>query len=207
MPDSPATKQPLLRLYLIRHGETEWSLSGQHTGRTDIPLTPRGEDRARELGRALQGIPFTRVLTSPLLRARRTCELAGLGAAAEIEPALAEWNYGDYEGMRSADIYQERPDWNLFRDGSLSGETPEQVSSRADQLIARLRTLHGNVALFSHGHLGSVLAVRWIGLPIVMGQHFPLAPASLSILGYEHNHPEVPVLSRWNSVPHEISSR
>jgi probable phosphoglycerate mutase len=189
----------LPRIYLIRHGETEWSLSGQHTGRTDIPLTAPGEDGARELGQRLRDIQFARVLTSPRQRARRTCELAGLGSAAEIEPDLAEWDYGDYEGQRSANILQARPDWNLFRDGCPRGETPAQISDRADRLIARLRVLEGNVALFSHGHFGRVLAARWIGLPVSEAQRFLLDTASLSILGYEPNHVESPVIALWNA--------
>ena len=188
-----------LRLYLVRHGETEWSLSGQHTGRTDIPLTARGEDGARELGQRLRDIPYARVLTSPRQRARRTCELAGLGAMAEIEPDLAEWDYGDYEGQRHADILQTRPGWNLFRDGCPRGETPIQISERADRVLARFRVLDGNVALFSHGHFGRVLAARWIGLPVIKGQHFLLSTASLSILGYELSHPEEPVIAMWNT--------
>ena len=150
-----------LHLYLIRHGETEWALSGQHTGRTDIPLTANGEDEARELGRHLRDIRFAHVLTSPLKRARQTCELVGLDKVAEIEPDLAEWDYGDYEGKRSVDIRKGRPDWNVFRDGCPHGEMPAQVSERADRLIARLRTLDGKVALFSHGQFGGVLAARW----------------------------------------------
>ena len=189
----------LPRIYLIRHGETEWSLSGQHTGRTDIPLTAPGEDGARELGQRLRDIPFARVLTSPRQRARRTCELAGLGPAAEIEPDLAEWDYGDYEGQRSVDILKGRPEWNLFQDGCPRGETPAQISDRADRFIARLRVLDGNVALFSHGHFGRVLAARWIGLPVSEAQRFLLDTASLSVLGYEHNHVESPVIALWNS--------
>ncbi len=186
------------RLYLIRHGETLWSLSGQHTGRTDIPLTAHGEDMARELGQRLKGIAFTRVLTSPRQRAIRTCELAGLGQGAEIEPGLAEWDYGDYEGKRSADIRKERPDWTIFRDGCPGGEMPSDVALRVDRLIARLSLLDGNVALFSHGHLGCVLATRWIALPILEAQHFSLDPASLSILGTAANHPGVRVIVLWN---------
>jgi probable phosphoglycerate mutase len=189
----------LPRIYLVRHGETEWSLSGQHTGRTDIPLTPRGEEAAQELGQRLRNIQFARVLTSPRQRARRTCELAGLGPVAEIEPDLAEWDYGDYEGQRSADIRKGRPDWNLFRDGCPRGETPAQVSDRADRFIARLRVLDGNVALFSHGHFGRVLGARWIGLPVNEAQRLLLDTASLSILGYEHNHAESPVIALWNA--------
>src|SRR5580693_8786728 len=142
------------RMILIRHGETEWSLSGQHTGRTDIPLTEQGEQDARKLGERLRGLDFSRVFTSPRVRAQRTCELVGLIPDAEIEPDLAEWDYGDYEGKRSSDISQVRPDWNLFRDGCPNGESPGQISDRADRLIARLRTLEGNVVLFSHGHFG-----------------------------------------------------
>jgi probable phosphoglycerate mutase len=193
-----ATRNALLRLYLIRHGETEWSLSGQHTGTTDVPLTARGEDMARGLKQRLQDIEFACVLTSPRQRARRTSELAGLGPAAGLDANLAEWDYGDYEGKRSVDIYKERPDWNIFRDGCPGGETPNQVSSRADQLIADLAEYKGNVALFSHGHFGCALAARWIGLPLVDGQHFSLDPAALSILSYAPNHPEVRVIALWN---------
>ena len=189
----------LARIYLIRHGETEGSLSGQHTGRTDIPLTARGEDGVRELGQRLRNIQFARVLTIPRQRARRTCELAGLGPAAEIEPDLAEWDYGDYEGQRSVDILKGRPEWNLFQDGCPRGETPAQISDRADRFIARLRVLDGNVALFSHGHFGRVLAARWIGLPVSEAQRFLLDTASLNILGYEHNHVESPVIALWNA--------
>ena len=188
-----------LNLYLIRHGETEWSLTGQHTGRTDIPLTPRGEEAARELAPGLKGIPFSHVLTSPLQRARKTCDLAGLGAAATVEPDLAEWDYGEYEGKRSVDIRKKRADWNVFRDGCPGGESATQISERADRLIARLRSLDGDIALFSHGQFGSALAVRWVGLPLVSAQHFPLATASLSILGFDDHHPEVPVIARWNA--------
>ncbi|HEV8376360.1 MAG TPA: histidine phosphatase family protein [Candidatus Polarisedimenticolia bacterium] len=195
----------LARIYFIRHGETEWSLSGRHTGRTDIPLTARGEDGARELAPRLRGIALARVLTSPLRRARRTCELAGLDPPAEMEPELVEWDYGDYEGRRSAEILQERPGWNLFRDGCPGGETPAQVSDRADRLLARLRGLEGNVALFSHGHFGRVLAGRWIGLTVEQAQHFLLSTASLSILGYEHNLAEKPAIILWNALPTHLS--
>ena len=189
----------LPRIYLIRHGETEWSLSGQHTGRTDIPLTARGEERAQQLGARLRNIQFAQVLTSPRQRARRTCELAGFGAVAEIDPDLAEWEYGDYEGLRSVDIRKLQPDWDLFRDGCPGGETPAQVSERADRFLARLRALHGNVALFSHGHFGRVLAVRWIGLTVSEARRFVLSTASLSILGYEHDSVAEPVIALWNA--------
>jgi broad specificity phosphatase PhoE len=186
-------------LFLLRHGETEWSRSGRHTGRTDIPLTARGEEDARTLGDRLHTTTFVRVFTSPMQRARRTCELAGLTPVADVEPDLAEWDYGDYEGLRSLDVRKARPDWNLFRDGCPRGETPAQVSDRADRLIARLRMLDGHIALFSHGHFGCVLAVRWIGLPVIEGQHFSLDTASVSMLGYEANRQQVPVIARWNS--------
>jgi len=185
----------------MRHGETEWSLSGQHTGRTDIPLTARGDDEARALGPWLRGIPFTHVLTSPRRRARRTCELAGLGPEAQIEPDLSEWDYGDYEGQLSVDIRRGRPDWNLFRDGCPHGETPEQISDRADRLISHLCALGGTIALFSHGQFGCSLATRWIGLPVIEAQHLSLGTASLSVLGYNPNHPEVRVIARWNAGP------
>jgi broad specificity phosphatase PhoE len=187
-----------LTLFFIRHGETEWSLSGRHTGRTDMPLTRQGEQDARALGERLRATRITRVFTSPRERARQTCALAGLAAVAVIEPDLAEWDYGDYEGQRSADIRKGRPDWNLFRDGCPHGEMPAQVSDRADRLIARLRALDGAVALFSHGHFGCVLAVRWIGLPVIDGQHFVLGTASLSTLDSEPSHPEVPIVTLWN---------
>ena len=194
----------VVRLYFIRHGETAWSLSGQHTSRSDISLTEQGEREARNLGERVATAIFARVFTSPRLRARRTCALADLAAGAVIEPDLAEWDYGDYEGRRSADICRERPNWNLFRDGCPGGETPVQVSDRADRLIARLRALGGNIALFSHGQFGCVLAARWIGLPIIEGPHFLLSTASLSILGYEPNHPGVPVIALWNASSHEM---
>ncbi len=194
----------LLRLYLIRHGETEWALSSRHTGRTDIPLTANGEDESRELGKHLRDIQFAHVLTSPLKRARQTCELVGLNKVLEIEPDLAEWDYGDYEGKRSEDIRKGRPDWNVFRDGCPHGDTPAQVSERADQLITRLRTLDGKVALFSHGQFGGVLAARWIGLPLAQARHFPLDTASLSIFSFNPHHPEVPVIALWNAAAHDI---
>ena len=194
-----------LHLYLIRHGETEWSLTSQHTGRTDIPLTALGEDEARELVPRLRVVPFAHVLTSPRKRARQTCALVGLEIVPEIEPDLAEWDYGDYEGKKSVDIRLARPDWNVFRDGCPNGELPAQVLERADRLIARLRKLDGNVALFSHGQFGGVLAARWLGLPLVDAQHFPLGTASLSVLGFDPHHLEVPVISLWNSVSHQAS--
>lgn len=197
----------LLQIYLIRHGETEWSLSGQHTGRTDIPLTAHGADEARELAPLLRSIKFSRVLTSPQLRARQTSELTEVDPTAELEPDLAEWDYGDYEGQRSADIRKQRPDWNVFRDGCPGGESPEEVSARADRLIGHLCALNGNVAVFSHGQFGCSLAVRWIGLAIIEAQHFSLGTASLSVLGYNPSHPERRVIASWNTVPEPPSAR
>lgn len=194
------TRNPLpLRLYLIRHGETAWSLTSQHTGRTDLPLTAHGEAEARALGQQLRDVPFTSVLSSPSQRARQTCELVGLNIVAEIDPDLAEWDYGDYEGKPSVDIRTGRTDWDIYRDGCQHGETPAHIATRADQLIARLRTLEGNIALFSHGQFGGVLAARWIGLPIAEARHFPLGTASLSMLAFDPHHPEVPVIAIWNA--------
>ncbi|HVO01049.1 MAG TPA: histidine phosphatase family protein [Candidatus Cybelea sp.] len=190
-----------LRLYTIRHGETEWSLSGRHTGRTDLALTEQGEDEARQLEPYLHGIRFSSVLASPRQRARRTCALAGLGQQAAIDPELAEWDYGDYEGERSVDIRKTRPDWNIFRDGCPNGESPVAISDRADRVIARLRSLTGNIALFSHGHFGLVLAARWIGLPVAQGQHFSLSTGSLGVLSNDPRHPDVPVVALWNFTP------
>ncbi len=193
-----------LRLYLIRHGETEWSFSGRHTGRTDIPLTSNGKYEARELGKLLRDIPFAHVLTSPLKRALQTCELAGLDKTPEMEPDLTELDYGDYEGQRSVDILKERPDWNVYRDGCPRGEMPAQVSARADRLIARLRKLDGNVALFAHGQIGSVIAARWIGLTVAKAQHFSFGTASFSILSFDPHQPAVPVIALWNATSQEI---
>jgi probable phosphoglycerate mutase len=192
------------QLYLVRHGETEWSRSGQHTGKTDIPLTAHGEGQARALAPWLRKIPFTAVLTSPRQRARSTCALAGLGGKAEIEPDLAEWDYGEYEGLRSDEIRERRPGWTVFRDGCPNGETPAAITDRADRLIARLVAMTGNVALFSHGHFGAVLAARWLGLPVIEGQHLLLGPASLSILGNNPSHPDVRVIALWNASPDHL---
>lgn len=188
-----------LRIYFIRHGETAWSLSGQHTGRTELTLTPHGEAMARGLAPALEGIDFSLVLTSPRLRARATCELAGLGGSAQIEPNLAEWDYGEYEGMRTAEIRKLHPAWEVWDDGCPGGENPVDAGVRADQLISRLRDLTGSVALFSHGQFGRVLAARWIGLPVVQGQHFAIDPASISILSFDTDHPDRRVISLWNA--------
>jgi probable phosphoglycerate mutase len=188
-----------LRLFLVRHGETAWSITGRHTGLTDLALTAHGEGQARSLAARLVSTRFAHVLCSPLRRARETCELAGLGANAEPEPDLVEWDYGAYEGRRTADIQRDRPGWNVWIDGCPCGESPASISRRADRLLGRLRSSSGNVALFSHGQFGAALAARWIGLAVAEAQHLPLAPASLSILGYETGHPGVPVISLWNS--------
>lgn len=189
-------------LYVARHGETAWSLSGQHTGLTDLPLTPNGERNARRLGDRLKGMTFARVFTSPLQRAARTCELAGFGAVAETDPDLVEWNYGQYEGWRSAEILAERPDWQLFRDGCPGGESPAQVGERADRVIQRFRTVPGNVLLFSSGHFIRVLAARWLALgPEPAGRYFLLTTASLSALGYDHKLSQ-PVIRLWNDDHH-----
>jgi broad specificity phosphatase PhoE len=191
----------LPRIYLARHGETAWSLSGQHTGLTDLPLTERGERNARQLGERLRGLSFAAVLTSPLQRAAHTCELAGFGAVATPERDLVEWDYGRYEGRRSAEILAERPDWNLFRDGCPDGESPAAIGARADRVVQRLRTLSGNALLFSSGHILRVLAARWLGLPPSGGGLLLLGTASLSILGYEHNRDE-PAIHLWNDTAH-----
>jgi probable phosphoglycerate mutase len=186
------------RIFFIRHGETEWSLSGRHTGLTDIPLTEAGKNEARDLGKRFSAWKFDHVFTSPRQRAQQTCHLTGLTTPAEIDPDLSEWDYGDYEGRGSADIRKERPGWNIFQDGCPGGELPTTVSERADRLIARLRTLRGTIILFSHGQFGCVFAARWIGSPAITGQHFQLGTATISILGYDPNHPEIPVIALWN---------
>lgn len=189
-------------LYVARHGETAWSLSGQHTGLTDLPLTPNGERNARRLGERLKGMTFAKVFTSPLQRATRTCELAGFGAVAETDPDLVEWNYGQYEGRRSAEILAESPDWQLFRDGCPGGESPAQVGERADRVVQRVRAVPGNVLLFSSGHFIRVLAARWLALgPGSAGSYFLLTTASLSALGYEHKLSR-PVIRLWNDDHH-----
>jgi broad specificity phosphatase PhoE len=188
-------------VYLARHGETAWSLSGQHTGRTDLPLTERGERNARALGERLRGLTFAKVFTSPLQRAARTCELAGFGTAAEIDPDLVEWDYGQYEGRRSAEIHVERPDWQLFRDGCPGGESPGQIGARADRVMGRVRAVKGDVLVFSSGHFLRVFAARWLGLDAAGGRYLLLSTASLSALSYEHNLAE-PVIRLWNDNRH-----
>ena len=188
-------------LYLARHGETAWSLSGQHTGLTDLPLTERGERNARNLGPRLAGLTFATVFTSPLQRATRTCELAGFAAAAEVDRDLVEWDYGDYEGLRTAEIHEKRPEWQLFRDGCPGGESPDQIGARADRVLSRVRAVSGDVLIFSSGHFLRVLAARWLGLEPVNGRLFMLQTASLSALGYE-NELSQPVISLWDDTSH-----
>ena len=188
-------------VYLARHGETAWTVSGQHTGLTDLPLTPAGERNARQLGPRLRGLKFAAVFTSPLQRAVRTCELAGFGSVAKVDPDLVEWNYGQYEGRLSAEILAERPDWDLFRDGCPGGESPAQIGERADRVVKRVRALQADVLLFSSGHFLRVLAARWLGLDPAGGRYLLLSTASLSVLGYEHN-PSQPVIRLWNDDHH-----
>ncbi len=188
-------------VYLARHGETAWSLSGQHTGLTDLPLTKRGEANARRLGKLIGHVSFSHVLVSPLERARRTCELAGFGEQSEVDGELVEWNYGDYEGKTTAEIRQTRPDWQLFRDGCPGGESLDDVGRRADRVIARLCATPVNVLLFSSGHFLRVLAARWLGLEPSSGKYLLLTTATLSIVGYEHNLSE-PVIRLWNDDRH-----
>jgi broad specificity phosphatase PhoE len=194
-----------LNIYLIRHAETAWSLSGQHTGRTELPLTLHGEQMALELKPFLAQLIFSQVLSSPRLRARKTCELAGLSAECVVEADLAEWNYGYYEGLRSVEIRRTRLDWSIWRHGCPGGESPSLASDRADRLISRLGRLRGNVALFSHGQFSRVLAARWLGLPLREGRHFLMGPASVSILGYENGHSNERVISLWNAMPNSLN--
>lgn len=188
-------------IYLGRHGETAWTVTGQHTGRTDLPLTERGRQNAQRLGERLKGLNFPKVFTSPLQRAACTCSLAGFGDVAEIDPDLVEWDYGEYEGLTSAEIYARRPEWQLFRDGCPGGESPQEVGARADRVVSRMRAVHGDVLLFSSGHFLRVLAARWLGLEPAGGRYFLLSTASLSALGYERNLSQ-PVIRSWNDTNH-----
>lgn len=194
--------QPVVeQIYLIRHGETAWSLSGQHTGSTDVPLTARGEQQARQVGELLRSVRFSQVLASPLQRARRTCELAGLGEAMRMDANVREWDYGRYEGLTHAQIRAQQADWDVFRDGCPGGESTEQVRARADAVRAQLRALSGCVAVFSHGHFLRALAVRWIDLPLLHGRSFGLNAGAVSLLGYEHHSLQEPAIELWNQVP------
>jgi broad specificity phosphatase PhoE len=188
-------------IYMARHGDTTWSLTGQHTGLTDLPLTPEGELTAKKLRLRVKGLSFERVYSSPLQRAWRTCELAGFKDVAEIDPDLVEWNYGDYEGLTTAEIRARRPDWQLFRDGCPGGESPTDVAARAERVLTQLRSCGGNVLLFSSGHFMRVIATRWVGLEIARSNLLMLDTASLSALGYEHSLSE-PVIRLWNDTDH-----
>jgi broad specificity phosphatase PhoE len=189
--------EQLPSIYLARHGETAWSLSGQHTGLTDLLLTERGAQNASRLGERLSGFAFAKVFSSPLQRAVQTCELAGFGSVAEVDRDLVEWNYGEYEGRRTADIQKERPDWQLFRDGCPGGESPADVGARADRVLARVRVFNEDVLLFSSGHFLRTLTARWLELDPSAGKYFQLSTASLSILGFEHDLSD-PVIRLWN---------
>jgi probable phosphoglycerate mutase len=189
--------ESLPEVYLARHGETAWTISRQHTGKTDIPLTERGERNARSLGERLRGMTFARVLVSPMQRARRTAELAGLAQEAEVDADLMEWDYGEYEGLTTAEIRRDRPGWDLFRDGNPGGESVEAIGARADRVIARLSPIEGRTILFGHSHFFRVLAARWVRQPPGDGRFYLLGTASLSILGYEHSRDE-PVIRLWN---------
>jgi probable phosphoglycerate mutase len=189
-----------MELYFLRHGETAWSRTGQHTGRTDLPLTDHGEVEARNLAALLRAVSFEQVFISPRQRAIRTCELAGFAHAA-IEPDLAEWDYGDYDGLRMEEIRAQRPTWDIYTDGCPGGESPAQIVARADRLVARWSSLSGRVAAFSHGHFGRVLAVRWIGLPVGMARHFAINTASCGILDRDPGRDHRPRIVQWNLTP------
>jgi probable phosphoglycerate mutase len=198
------TNGALPDVYLARHGETAWSLSGQHTGRTDVPLTAHGERNARALGGRLRGITFARVFTSPSTRARRTCEIAGFADPAAVDDDLQEWDYGRYEGLTSKQIRESNPNWLLWRDGCPGGESVEAIAVRADRVVARLRSVgSGHALVFSSGHFLRVLAARWLGLDASRGAALVLSTASLSILGYEH-HRARPAIRLWNDTSHVV---
>jgi probable phosphoglycerate mutase len=191
------------RAYLVRHGETAWSASGQHTSRTDLALTEHGRAAAHALATPLSKVPFVRVLSSPMRRARETCELAGLGARVQIEPDLMEWQYGEFEGLTPAEIHARVPGWLVFRDGCPGGEMPSDIAARADRIVATIRSTDGPIALFAHGHFFRVLAARWIGLPVLAGSHFRLDTATLSVLG---TYRDIPAIERWNVTVEETAS-
>jgi broad specificity phosphatase PhoE len=191
----------IFSIYLARHGETAWSVTGQHTGVTDLPLTERGERNAARLRERLDGSVFAKVLTSPSQRAARTCELAGFGPVAQVDRDLVEWDYGDYEGLRTAEIHAKRPDWQLFRDGCPNGESPQQIGTRGDRVVNRVRAIKGNVLIFSSGHFLRVFAARWLGLEPAAGKFFMLNTASLSALSYEHEISH-PAIQFWNDTRH-----
>ena len=192
----------LPRLFLARHGDTAWTESRQHTGRTDLPLNASGEERARLLGERLQKFSFTSVFSSPLQRASKTCALAGFGGAIQVDPDLLEWDYGRYEGKLTRDILKERPGWEMFRDGCPGGESPRDVAARADRFIAQARAVTGDVLAFSSAHIIRMIAARWLGLPPGAGRFFFCRPASVGVLSFEHNSRDEPVIGLWNYVTH-----
>jgi probable phosphoglycerate mutase len=193
-----ATELP--RLFLTRHGDTAWTDSRQRTGRTDLPLNERGEDRARQIGEQLRRFEFVRVFTSPLQRASKTCALAGFGAVAEVDPNLFEWDYGRFEGKLTKEVLSERPGWELFRDGCPDGESPGDVAARADDFIAKVRRTDGDVLAFSSGHVIRMIAARWLGLPPGNGRFFYCRPASVGVLAFEHGKRDEPIIGLWNYV-------
>ncbi len=195
-----ATPSNLPKIYLARHGETEWTKTGQHTGRTDIPLTPDGEDDAKLIGRRLAHLSFTNVITSPLQRAKRTSELAGFTATVDAD--LMEWDYGDYEGKKTADIRKLHPGWQLLVDGAPNGETGTQVAARADRVVARLKAMTGNVLVFAHGHYLRVLASRWVGADVSFAAHLLLGTSSISVLSFDHGKLDEPAIMLWNDDRH-----
>jgi probable phosphoglycerate mutase len=190
----------LPKLYLARHGDTAWTDSHRHTGRTDLPLNERGEEHARQLGEQLREFAFARVFSSPLQRASKTCKLAGFGAGAEVDPDLIEWDYGRLEGTLISDIVKNRPGWELFRDGCPDGESPADVAARADRFIARVHGMEGDVLAFSSGHIIRMIAARWLGLPPLAGRFFFCGPASVGVLDFEHDSREEPIIRLWNYV-------
>ncbi len=190
---------PLPRLYLARHGDTAWTDSHQHTGRTDVPLNERGEERARQLGTQLRKFTFVHVYTSPLVRATKTCDLAGFGSVVEVDRDLSEWDYGRFEGKVTSDVLKDRPGWKLFRDGCPDGESPEDVAARADRFLARVHATMGDVLAFSHGHIIRMIAARWLGLSPAHGRFFFCDPASVGVLGFEHDSRDQPIIRLWNS--------
>jgi broad specificity phosphatase PhoE len=190
----------LPRLFLTRHGDTAWTDSAQRTGRTDLPLNERGKERARQIGQKLQKYSFCRVFTSPLQRAAKTCALAGFSEVAEVDENLVEWDYGRFEGKLTTEILREQPGWELFRDGCPDGELPRDVASRADRFITRVRENEGDVLAFSSGHIIRMIAARWLGLPPAAGRFFFCRPASVGVLGYEHNNPAEPIIGLWNHI-------
>ncbi len=191
----------LTRIVVVRHGETEWSASGQHTSRTDLPLLEAGREQARALAPVLRGQHFALVLSSPMRRALETCELAGFGTDATVSDALCEWDYGEYEGLTTREIRSRVPEWNLWRDGCPGGESPEQIGIRADRALAALGEVDGDALIFAHGHILRVLSARWLECPVAFGANLLLSAGSLCVLGYDRG---TRVIVRWNAVPGEV---